>query len=373
VSLIGYFANALLIVAYVSFIVKRRATRVTIHDIPGDITPDALLALAKENPMLVQQFQENSPEMGSALASGDLPALRLVMMKQQMQRYKHTYQRDQEMAAIAADPDNPENQRKMAEAIRQQNVQQNMELAMENLPESFARVNMLYVNLSINDYAIKAFVDSGAQSTIISGEMAERCGLMRLLDTRYAGQAVGIGTSKILGRVHIAQMKFGNSYFPISLTVLESNGVDFLFGLDMLRRYRGIIDLGNNVLKIDKGGGDYESLPFLGEGDIPSKEKDFGEGKAGGDVGSEDKGTSSSSDSKMDVADAQGGSAAKDSSGSGSEAKVSTSGSGSEWDAKVAQLMALGFPEGNCVAALRNTDGDVDTAASILLANADLK
>jgi DNA damage-inducible protein 1 len=238
----------------------------------------------------------------------------------------------------------------MEEAIRQQNVQQNMELAMENLPESFARVNMLYVNLSINDYAIKAFVDSGAQSTIISQDLAEKCGLMRLLDTRYAGQAVGIGTSKILGRVHIAQMKFGNSYFPISLTVLENNGVDFLFGLDMLRRYRGIIDLGNNVLRIDKGGGDYEELPFLGEGDIPSKEKDFGQG--------EEEKNGPPVDSQMAVDSVPGG----------EETKEEASGSDPAWGQKVEQLVALGFPQRDCLAALTNTGGDVDTAASILLA-----
>ena len=53
-----------------------------------------------------------------------------------------------------------------------------------------------------------------------------------------------MGTAKIIGRVHIAQMKFGNSVFPVSITVLEKNDVDFLFGLDTLRRYRCVIDLG---------------------------------------------------------------------------------------------------------------------------------
>ena len=56
--------------------------------------------------------------------------------------------------------------------------------------------------------------------------------------------ARGVGTAKIIGRVHIAQMRFGNSVFPVSITVLEKNDVDFLFGLDTLRRYRCVIDLG---------------------------------------------------------------------------------------------------------------------------------
>lgn len=48
---------------------------------------------------------------------------------------------------------------------------------------------------------------------------------MRLLDKRFAGEARGVGSCKILGKVHAAQMKLGGSFFAVSLTVLENNDV----------------------------------------------------------------------------------------------------------------------------------------------------
>jgi DNA damage-inducible protein 1 len=36
-------------------------------------------------------------------------------------------------------------------------------------------------------------VDSGAQSTIISARKAEECGLLKLMDKRFAGMAIGVG------------------------------------------------------------------------------------------------------------------------------------------------------------------------------------
>lgn len=42
---------------------------------------------------------------------------------------------------------------------------------------------MLYVEMEVNKKPVQAFVDSGAQSTIMSKSLAERCGLLKLLDT----------------------------------------------------------------------------------------------------------------------------------------------------------------------------------------------
>mgnify|MGYP000341996112 CR=1 FL=1 len=82
---------------------------------------------------------------------------------------------------------------------------------------------MLYINASINKVKIQAFVDSGAQSTIMSQSLAERCGyfffnihrLTRLIDKRYAGKAMGVGSCKILGRIHAAEMEIEGKRFQV--------------------------------------------------------------------------------------------------------------------------------------------------------------
>ena len=88
---------------------------------------------------------------------------------------------------------------------------------------------------------------------------------MNLLDTRFAGMAVGVGSSRILGRVHVAEMQIGDAKLECSFTVLEDNKVDLLFGLDNLKRHQCCIDLVDSKLHIQRGS---FFVPFLAEGEI---------------------------------------------------------------------------------------------------------
>ncbi|KAF0972668.1 hypothetical protein FDP41_008917 [Naegleria fowleri] len=171
---------------------------------------------------------------------------------------------------LRQNPFDVEAQKLLEEEIKMRNIEENFHNAMEHTPETFFQVNMLYVDCKVNGHALKAFVDSGAQMTIMSKSCAERCGLMRLLDTRYRGVAKGVGSCEILGRIHLTLMQLGGSTFPVTITVLNQGGMQFLLGLDMLKRHQMMIDLKDNVLRV----GD-EKISFLPPHECPNEIADI--------------------------------------------------------------------------------------------------
>ncbi|XP_027786249.1 protein DDI1 homolog 1 [Marmota flaviventris] len=225
--------------------------------------PTLIRSMLLSSPHDLSLLKERNPTLAEALLSGNLETFSQVLMEQQRERSLREQER---LRLYSSDPFDLDAQARIEEEIRQQNIEENMNIAMEEAPESFGQVAMLYVNCKVNGYPLKAFVDSGAQMTIMSQACAERCNIIRLVDRRWAGVAKGVGTQRIIGRIHLSQIQIEGDFLQCSFSILEEQPMDILLGLDMLRRHQCSIDLKKNVLVIGTTG---TQTHFLPEGELP--------------------------------------------------------------------------------------------------------
>ena len=100
---------------------------------------------------------------------------------------------------------------------------------------------------------------------------AKMCNLVNVIDSRFRGVAAGVGAARIVGRVHMAQLRFGKRMAcDLSVTVLEQSSMgapELLLGLDLMRKYQATIDMAKNGMVL--GG---ELIPFM-QGDERKKEE----------------------------------------------------------------------------------------------------
>ena len=130
-------------------------------------------------------------------------------------------------------------------------IERNYEEAYKIIPESFFPVDMLHFKCSINGTDIEAFVDTGAQMSIMSEPCVKKCKLDDLIDYRYKGEARGVGTQTILGKIWLQDIDIDNGQsIPCSFTILKDMHIDMIFGLDMLSSHRANINLAKRVIEI---------------------------------------------------------------------------------------------------------------------------
>ncbi|KAF3919380.1 hypothetical protein ABW21_db0205828 [Orbilia brochopaga] len=348
---------------------------------------------------MMNSLREQQPELADAV--NDPARFSHIYQMLEQRRRDAEMEKQREIARLNDDPFNIDSQKRIEELIREEAVRENLQNALEYNPESFGRVTMLYVPVEVNGHPVKAFVDSGAQATIMSPKCAQECNILRLIDTRFAGIAKGVGTARILGRVHSAQIRIGSLFLPCSFTVMEGKDVDLLLGLDMLKRHQASINLKDNLLEF----GDLK-VPFLPESECPnsfdapgSQKEPVVEGPAGSLVGSTSGAMIRPPAANPDfhgpghTLGGEGGGESSSSGGpSGAPASATTpqpqtmlspttipppgamtgppplpSGRQTQHSAeKVEQLVSLGFSEAEARQALNTTNGDVDLAASLL-------
>ena len=147
-------------------------------------------------------------------------------------------------------------------------IDDNLNEAYLQIPESFCKINMLYFKGSINGVLLNIFIDTGAQMTIMSQNIAKLCELEDMIDKKYTGEAVGVGTQHILGKIHLAEISIEDQgiVLPCSFTILDTDNIDVIFGLDMLLSHGIILDMKEKNMKINR-----IVVPFLNDNEIGSK------------------------------------------------------------------------------------------------------
>lgn len=334
------------------------------HQVPID-NPQQFETVRQQllnNQQMRQQVESKDPELAAHLSDPVKFREALSTRMSHLMMGQGRSAEDAEWARLSQDPDNPENQKRILEIIEQRNIEENLQNALDLTPESFTKVDMLYINVEIDGFPIKAFVDSGAQGTIISPKLAEKCNLHRLIDRRFSGIAKGVGSGEIIGRIHSAPLKIGGIFVPCSFTVLDTN-VDMLLGLDMLKRHQANIDLKNNVLKI----ADTET-PFLTGKDVPN---DFDPEKLAQTLGDQVDLSSEPKRQKFTPSTAAAQAALSRNSGSQSTTAPATSTASRPQpiqpnEQAIAQLVGLGFSRAEAISALAQAGGNVDMAAALL-------
>eukprot|EP00954_Amorphochlora_amoebiformis_P017713 1320922-Amorphochlora_amoeboformis.AAC.2 len=107
--------------------------------------PAALQETIKGNPKLLNQLLHQNPTLAEAIMSNNTFMLRAYFAEQNRARAEAKRKQEMEIARLQADPLDPSSQAKISEMIRDKNIRENMEQAIEHNPESFGSVIMLYI------------------------------------------------------------------------------------------------------------------------------------------------------------------------------------------------------------------------------------
>mmetsp|Transcript_46529 Transcript_46529/g.110190 ORF Transcript_46529/g.110190 Transcript_46529/m.110190 type:complete len:244 (-) Transcript_46529:10-741(-) len=119
--------------------------------------------------------------------------------------------------------------------------------------------DMLYVPAKLAGRPVDLFVDTGAQSSVISEGIVNQLGLANRMNRMVWGTVHGVGTASVVGQLSGIPVEVGSSgvEFAMSFLVLNTTQPLLILGLDQMRKFKVLVDL------------DRQELTFGGHGGIP--------------------------------------------------------------------------------------------------------
>ena len=139
-------------------------------------------------------------------------------------------------------------------------------MASKYIPKEYQKpVPMLAIKCKINGQPIKAVIDSGCNSTVMSQRAAERCGLTKIIDPEGKGKAKGsgVGTTDVNGLLHFVLIEAENTALPCTIAVIYQLPVELLLGLDILLHHVISIDMTSKCLVIGSTGINISCTNFI--------------------------------------------------------------------------------------------------------------
>lgn len=115
---------------------QQQQSQVAGRDLNSDNEVEAMRNQLLSNPQLMNQIRQSFPRLADAAQTGTADQFRDALSQFSAMQNSARMQQERELALLDADPFNIEAQKKIEEAIRQQAVLENMESAMENMPEA---------------------------------------------------------------------------------------------------------------------------------------------------------------------------------------------------------------------------------------------
>lgn len=123
-------------------------------------------------------------------------------------------------------------------------------------------VPCVFNNRQGNSICVELMIDTGASTSVMSSAIMDQLGLRSQLDRSHQGVAAGVGRARIIGKLFQVPVELGQVEFPMDFIVLENSDQLLLLGLDLMRRYKCIVDLERSVLVFGgKGGVEVQMLP----------------------------------------------------------------------------------------------------------------